>query len=188
VVLFATSAEPSWTFMPKWHSFVPVVRESLAYAIADKAALKNVTVGDPLGATLAGPAGRAHLKIERPDGQMESVTSGNVGDMRLWSYQATSTSGIYSARFGPQASRRDVFAVNVDTAESDLTKLAPDDLQEKVWPDVPFAHQTSWEDIDEAPMARIARTSRLSEVLLYAVLGLLLVETYLARRFGYPAT
>jgi hypothetical protein len=188
VVLFATSAEPSWTFMPKWHSFVPMVRETLAYVTADKTALRNVAVGDPLGDTPAGPAADAPLKIQRPDGQMESVTSGNLGDVRLWSYQATDTSGIYTARFGPQASRRDVFAVNVDTTESDLTKLSPDQLREKVWPDVPFVHQTSWEDIDDEPMARIARPSRLSKVLLYAVLVLLLVETFLARRFGYPAT
>ena len=77
--------------------------------------------------------------------------------------------------------------MNVDPVESDLARITAEQLRDQVWPGVPFLHQTTWQDLDEAPVGRIARRHRLPKALLYAVLVLLFVETFLAWRFGHHA-
>jgi hypothetical protein len=103
----------------------------------------------------------------------------------VWSFSDTSTSGTYTARLGPPISRSEVFAVNVDTVESDLTKLTPEQFRNQVLPGVPFVHRTSWENSDDRPVAQTTPRSGLPNGLLYVVLGLLFAETYLAWRFGH---
>lgn len=69
--------------------------------------------------------------------------------------------------------------------ESDLARISPEELRNRVWPEVPFVHQTTWQNLDDPPVGRIGRSSGLARTLLYALLGLLFVETFLAWRFGY---
>ena len=91
-------------------------------------------------------------------------------------------------RFGPPPGREETFAVNVDTAESDLAQIDPEELQDEVWPGVPFVHQTSWQDLGATgPGSPIRGGNRLHVGLLYAVLGLLFVETFLGWKMGYHA-
>jgi hypothetical protein len=186
VVLVGTSADPSWTLLPKWPSFVPLVRESLAFAVGEETAQRNLEVGEPLGGSLAASAGDVPLAVRTPDGRSETVPVRAEADGQSWGFSDTDTSGIYTARFGPPVSRTELYAVNVDPAESDLAKLSEEELREDVWPGVPFVHQTSWEDPADEPVARIGRPSKLPKGLLYGVLVLLFAETFLARRFGNP--
>ena len=185
VVLVATSADVSWTPMPMWPSFVPIVQEMLAYAVGGRLRRRNLEVGQPLGQSRSASAGGASLLVQTPDGRNEQVRLRTEEDAAVWSFSDTDTSGIYTARFGPPISRSEAFAVNVDTAESDLAKLAPEEFRNEVWPDVPFVHQTSWESPEDQPVAQTTRRTRLPKELLYLVLGLLFAETYLARRFGH---
>ena len=79
---------------------------------------------------------------------------------------------------GAPISREEAFAVNVDTAESDLARLSPDELPKE------FAtHKRT--NLDDADSAGIARRNTLHKNLLYCVFGLLLLETCLAWRFGH---
>ncbi len=105
----------------------------------------------------------------------------------MWSYADTSRSGVYTAEFDPPISRSETFAVNVDPAESDLAKITSEQLRDDVWPGVPFLHETTWQGLEASPGTAGGRPSPLTKGLLYAVLGLLLAETYLARRFGHYA-
>jgi len=188
VVLVATSADVAWTPMPIWPSFVPVVQELLAYAIGEQLQQRNLRVGETLGASVSTPASDAPLTVESPGGRSEAVRLQTEGDYSAWSYSGTDTSGIYTARFGPPISSSDAFAVNVDPVEGDLTRLSPDQLRDEIWSDVPFVHSTSWENVDDEPVTPIRRRGGLPKMLLYAVLGLLLLETFLAWRFGYHKT
>ncbi len=72
-------------------------------------------------------------RIERPDGRRATVPVIH-GDDRAWSYDDTRISGIYSAL--RLASEVQLFAVNLKTAESDLTRLSRDELQNEVLPGV----------------------------------------------------
>lgn len=185
VVLFATSADDSWTPMPKLPSYLPLVREALFYAIGEQLVGRNVEVGDSLGATESADAADVPLVVQRPDGRREPVRPRTLSGFSSWSYADTGLSGVYIAEFGPPISRSDAFAVNVDTVESDLTRISPEDLRDQVWPGVPFIHQTTWQDLEEEPAGRISRPNALPKALLYAVLAMLLVETLLAWRFGH---
>lgn len=184
VILVATSADTSWTLMPLWPSYVPMVQELLAYAIGGQMEQRNLRVGDPLGGSLTTPVD-APLTLQLPDGRSEQLRPQNEGSNGVWSYSDTSQSGIYTAKFPPPMSQSEAYAVNVDTAESDLAHLTAKELRDEVWPGVSFVHQTTWENLDEQPSTRASRRNGLPKGLLYAVLGLLLAETYLAWRFGH---
>jgi len=188
VVLFATSADDSWTPMPKLPSYLPLVREALFYAIGEQLEGRNVEVGDSLGATESADAADVPLVIQRPDGLREPVKPRTEAGFSTWSYSDTGISGVYIAEFGPPISRCDAFAVNVNTVESDLTRITPEELRDQVWPGVPFIHQTTWQDLEEEPVGRISRPSALPKALLYAVLAMLLMETLLAWRFGHHSS
>jgi hypothetical protein len=88
-------------------------------------------------------------------------------------------------QFGAPVSRTQAFAVNVNTVESDLT---PVDIEEtEAFDGIPLVHRTSWQRPDALAVGPIARPGHLHVGLLYAVLGLLFVESFLAWRFGHHA-
>ncbi len=152
VVLVATSAEPGWSALPLWPSFVPLVQEIAAFCAADRLQQCNVMVGD-----------RAAL-----------------------SFADTAQSGIHVVRLDPPPGDERMFAVNVDPLESDLARIELEELRAEVWPEVPFQHQTVWQDLDTATVGGTDRSeSGLHVVLLYCVLGLLLADTFFSWKFGH---
>ncbi len=186
VVLVATSAEPSWTALPLWPSFVPLVQEMVAYCAAAQLGRRNLMVGEPLEAVLALPAAGPATTVQSPDGRTHPAPARREGDYWIVTYADTAQSGIYVVRAGPPSERDQTFAVNVDTAESDLAAADADELRDQLWPGIPFTHQTSWQDAGSgAAGSPIRRGSRLHVELLYAVLGLLLLETWLGWKMGY---
>jgi hypothetical protein len=186
VVLVATSADPSWTALPLWPSFVPLVQEIVAWCAGGQLQGRNLLVGEPLEASIAASEGAGALSVETPDGHRHTAQLRAAGDRSTLSYADTALSGIYIVRFGPSMKHSQTFAVNVDTAESDLTPIDADELRDGVWPGIPFVHQTTWQDLGAgAPGSPISGRSRLPVDLLYAVLGLLFVETFLGWKLGY---
>jgi len=196
VVLVATSADISWTPMPLWPSYVPIVQELLTFAMGGQLQQRNFLVGQSLGGLVSTPAADVPLRVGTPDGRSEQVRLRPEGDYSSWSFAETMTSGMYTARFDAPVSHSELFAVNVDTVESDLTKLTTEQLREGLWSGIPF--ETSREGLDEEPVPRIGGTAAggttaggrgtLSVELLYAVLGLVFLETLLAWRFGHHPT
>lgn len=185
VILVATSADNRWTRMPLWPSYVPVVQELLNYAVENQRRQQNLEVGQALGANLPTTASGTSLVLQGPDGHSDSVRIQTEGSLSSWSYLDTSTSGLYQAQFGPPLGRTETFAVNVDTAESDLTPLGAGELRDQVWPGVPFIHQTQLALSEQPSEVAVVQSSRLAKMLLYAVLALLFVETFFAWRFGH---
>ena len=186
VVLVATSADTSWTYMPLCPSFVPLVQEIVAWCVGGQLEQQNLLVGEPLSVSLPLPAAQAPATVQGPDGRGRSVQLRATADDAALSYPDTAQSGIYVARFGAPVNRTQTFAVNVDTTESDLAAIAPEELQNDVWPGISFVHRTSWQDFAAAGRASPSGSgSRLHVGLLYAVLGLLLLETLLAWTMGY---
>ena len=183
VILVATSADRRWTLMPIWPSYPALVQEILSFAIGGQVQQRNLRVGEALGGSLSLATGE--LLLDLPDGRREKLRLAGQGDSSVWSYADTSLSGLYRAQFGTPVSRSDLFAVNVDPAESDLARLPPDALDKEIWPGIPFVHQTRWENPGQQPSGHISRRNLLPQGLLYLALGLLLLESLLARRFGH---
>jgi hypothetical protein len=185
VVLVATSADTTWSYLPLWPSYVPLVHEMLDFAIRGQMESRNVVVGEPLGGTLPPAVGEASLIVRDPRSRSEPVRPRRQSDLNVWSYADTMTSGVYSVQYGPPVSRTDAFAVNVDPAESDLAALTVEQLRDEVWPGIPFVHQTTWQHLDRPGVGRASRSSPWAKDLLCGVFLLLLFETFLARRFGH---
>jgi len=183
VALVATSADTSWTAGPLWPSYVPIVQEILAYAIAGRIAERNVMVGEAIFGTVSGAGGDGG-RVRLPDGREQTLSIRSAAEGREWSFDGTEQSGVYAVRFdGSEA--ESLFAVNVDTIESDLDKLTEAQLREEIWPGVTFDYRTTWE---EATTATIGPRAGLARGLLVGVLVLLLAETLLGRRFGHYDT
>ncbi|MEX2112712.1 MAG: hypothetical protein WD845_05970, partial [Pirellulales bacterium] len=130
-----------------------------------------------LGDALPAMASRAPIVVAAPDGQREEVRMTLDAQASRWSYADTSESGVYRVELGPPLAREEAFAVNVDTAESDLTRLASDELPRE------FATYRR-DNLDEADAPTIGQRSGLHNMLLYGALGLLLCESFLAWRFA----
>jgi len=186
VFLIATSAEPAWTAMPLWPSFVPLVREIVSWCAAGRLQQQNITVGQPLEVSMARPNAEIPPSILSPDGRSHPARPHGEGDFTTLSYANTLQSGVYVVRLGPPIDRTQTFAANVDTAESNLTQVDPEELRNEVWPGIPFLHQTSWQDSGETAVGSPNREgTRLHVGLLYAALGLLFLETFLGWKWGY---
>ncbi|MEA3341047.1 MAG: hypothetical protein U9R15_13875, partial [Chloroflexota bacterium] len=67
------------------------------------------------------------------------------------------------------------------------TKLAEEPLLNEVLAGVPVEIETTWSHGKTASLGPIARRGHLAVALLYAVFGLLLLESFLAWRFGHHA-
>jgi len=192
VVLVATSADLSWTPMPLWPSYVPLVQEILAWCLGSQLQQRNVEVKQPLEGSIPVTDGSGILTITQPDEASREIRLQSNGDYRTFSFAETMLGGIYEARAGslktPPQDPVARFAVNLDTAESDLAKLDEDELLEDVWPGTAVVYQTTFEDLDEPVAGPIVRKGHLHVDLLYVALALLLLETFLAWRFGYHTT
>ncbi len=171
------AANTPWTTMPAWPSFVPLVQEILAWSVRGEMNEHNVEVGASLGDQLPAMATRAPVTVVAPDGQREDLRMTLDAQESRWSYADTPTSGVYRVELGPPLAREEAFAVNVDTSESDLTRLAGDELPRE------FTIYRR-ENLDEGELPAIGQRSGLHKLLLYAALGLLLCESFLAWRFA----
>ena len=158
-----------WTALPAWPSFLPLVRELLAYATGSRHDRYNVLVSEPL--TCA--TGRAGIAtVIEPDGQERPVSSDPAPAHVL--LPETRQVGLYVAQRAGGAEQR--WAVNLDTRESDLARVDTAALPAEL-------------AVDDGRLRRAAGHGgqpirRWQHELLLAVLGLLLVESALAARFG----
>jgi hypothetical protein len=116
----------------------------------------------------------------RPDGRVApvSVTSTPAGSE--WTYTDTDVSGVYTLRGLPQG-RTQQFAVNVDTAEGDLTKIDPQQLPAEL------KVRTAWQGETGGHAAEAVSQSEWNQPILWCVAALLFVELFMAWQFGRGA-
>jgi hypothetical protein len=187
VILIGTSADTAWTPMPLLPSYVPIIQEILAYAVAQRQQRRNVLVGESIGAALTRFQANGLITIKTPDGRSETAPLDAAGGVAGWNFASTDPSGIYMAFHDGEAETPELFAVNVDPKESDLAKLSEMELRRGVLADVPFQLHGDGHRLATQHAGVTTRSGGLAKPLLYLLLGLLLLETYLARRFGHHA-
>jgi hypothetical protein len=189
VALVATSADATWSGLPASPAFVPLVQELLGYLLRGEQGAHNVEVGQPLEGAAPRAAGPS-LQLQPPDGPPVPVRLDSAGGR--WTYTDTNTSGIYTAR-AASAGPGEAFAVNLDTVESDLEGMAIDELRHQ-WSGVAVEHWPAAAEPWRMPSTGSTAAGHASGgtwpvhlALLYAALGLLLLETVLAWRWGHHA-
>ncbi len=184
----ASSIDPGtrapWTIMAAWPSFVPLVQEMLALAVGSQLAAHNVQVGQTLGEIVRPLATRQSWTMKTPAGREEPLPLATSDEGSRWSFSDTLTSGPYRVEPGvaagdSDAHRSGLYAVNIDTRESDLARIDPAvELPPQFTTAVPSAN-------DDASSADVARRSGLHRSLLQGVMILLFVEVFLAWRAGH---
>jgi len=166
------NVEQPWTAITAWPSFPPLVHEMLNLASSGRWQRRNGLVGEPLNSQVPEGIDVASARLTTPaDGDARlGVDLGN----RRWNFADTLHCGIYRARYGAAESAQEVFAVNLETRESDLTRQDLDTLGEYF--------RRGGADDHLAP-AQQAETP-LFRLLLGGVIVFLITDSWLAWRFG----
>src|SRR5262249_37692808 len=125
----------------------------------------------------------APVTVVTPKGQPVLTKLQGAGGVSHFHFEQTELSGPYQVRIGPPLSADSTFAANTDPAESDLAKLDRNALADLLsgWK---FHYLTNSDQLTE-DAASVSRRGELHRPLLYGLLILLLVESFLAWKFGH---
>ena len=193
VLVVATSADRDWSDWPIHQSY-PAVMEKLVYeAAAQRFADRNITVGEPISVTLPASAVGSELSVrwpvdsgsnqtaEAPRSEVIRAEARDTGALARTS--PTDRSGEYLVDLGLPVSKSEHFAANPPSAESDLTKLDLAALR-MIYPGWSFDYDNDWKPLKKSS-ASLRQHGEFHRPLLWAVLGLLLIESFLAWKFGH---
>lgn len=186
----APSTGNPWTAWPAWPSFLPVVRGLLAETVGGRRASRNVRVGEPIGEVLSQSSGidggatqGTAVEVTRPDDTTHVVRMQTVHGQAEWTFDGTDRAGVYRAAFDNTQDSFAQFAVNVNTVESDLTKTRTSELPKQL-----AIHKTWTSTSEEEPvLLGMERQHHLHRGLLHLAIALMLVESFLAWKFGRGA-
>lgn len=185
VILITTSVDREWSTWAVWgHSLIPLMHETVNYAIAGRWKDRDVLVGQPLQCHIGLRAADTTATHQLPNGDSKTLQPSADGHVVVT--EPTTVSGFHKVVLGPPANRTDWFAVNVDPIESDLAALRVEDLRADILPGVDFSYLTEWEEtsIDASERVRTISTGTgFSRTLLIAALALLLIEQLMAWHF-----
>jgi hypothetical protein len=185
VVLVATSADTGWTTWPLHPSYPPVMEQIIMLAASGRSAERNVTVGQPLLEAFPPAGAGASATIRRPEGEPSQIKLVPEGEISLLRFDATDLSGTYQVQVGPPIDREAAFAANPVPDESDPAKLDASSLRAAM-PGWDFVYDNDWRPLT-SNAASVGHRGELHRPLLWALLGLLLFESFLAWKFGHYA-
>ncbi|QDU74188.1 hypothetical protein Pan97_11930 [Bremerella volcania] len=173
----------AWTVFPTWPSFPPLVQESLSLAVASQFDRRNRELGDVFEGVIEGDPGANLIEVILPDAQTSRIEAVARDDRLFWAFDGTDQIGIYRSKSLSDGANEQVeFAVNADTRESDLSRVAMEN--------VPSSLQPGDRGFDPAGGGQMAAVPAAVELFRYAlvlVMGLLFLESFLAFRFGAAA-
>jgi len=172
------STEPPtyWSAFSSWPSFPPLMQEMLHLAVSGRSRARQATVGDVLSGELATSAASAEMIA--PDEQSARLQMQPKGNGYEWSFEETLLSGVYRLTTPRTDIAPQLFAVNLDTRESQLSFLSVDELPSQFTTDTRPAGDVS------AGIALAGERFDWFRFLLGGVIGLLLIESALAYRLG----
>jgi von Willebrand factor type A domain/Aerotolerance regulator N-terminal len=183
VILVATSADAGWTDWPLHKSYPPIMQQIVMRAATGRFAERNIRVGQPFDQAFPASGAGATVTVVTPRDQSVSTKLQPSGGVSQFHFEQTELSGRYQVRVGPPLSVESSFAANPNPAESDLTKLDRAALAEAV-PGWNFLYLTNSRELT-LDASSVGRRGELHRPLLYSLLALLLVESFLAWRFGH---
>jgi hypothetical protein len=175
--LDSTTDPPTyWSAFSSWPSFPPLMQEMLLLAVSGRSQARQATVGEVLSGELATAAPSAEI-ITPADQSVRLQMQPREGAYR-WSFEETQFSGIYQLDSRQNDMPRQLYAVNLDTRESELDLLSEDDLPSQ------FATETQATGEVSAGIALAGSRFDWFRYLLAGMVALLLAESALAWRLG----
>jgi hypothetical protein len=186
VVLVATTADPGWTSWPLHQSYPPVMEQIVLLAASGRSAERTVRVGQPLVPMFPSSAIDATATVRRPTGPPVPSRVTADGDVARVRFDGTDLAGVYRIDVGPPVGRELAFAANPDPVESNPARLDAAGLRAAV-PGWDFRYDDNWRPL-RSNAASVGHRGELHRPLLWTVLGLLFLESFLAWRFGHHAS
>jgi hypothetical protein len=167
-----------WTLMPPTASFPPLVEGLWRLAVGGQIAQRNTDVGQPLGGLLPPLKSGATPVVIVPGSREEKPLSIDEADAGRWSFAGTDRCGIYTVNIPSNPPTTQKFAVNVNTREGNLARVALDDLPRE------FLQEGVARAATATTTLVAPRRFPIHQVLLCVVLGVLLTESVVAWRLG----
>ena len=122
----STNGTP-WSSLPVSPSFLPMVREMVIHLVEGRwLQQRNLLVNAPAICRLDPALGDSTPIVRLPDGSLRQLPASGAEDRGQLSIGETSSAGVYSASAADKTIA--MFAVNLDTTESDLEKIDPSRL------------------------------------------------------------
>jgi len=126
VLLFASHADQEWSDLPVSGFFAPFLHRTVQYLLTVAYGSEAVAVGDRADRPASLQADR-DATLKRPDGRTETVWAQQLGDRSFWVIDDVDTPGVWEIVSSARVIDR--FAAQVDTRESDLTRVDEDHLR-----------------------------------------------------------
>jgi len=172
-IVFAGSADISWNDLVLTPQFLPIIHETLLYLTSGARAGEAFTVGNEIALATSDRSGEAYL--QGPVGGVRLFPEA-LGEGLGYRIPAAEAPGVYF--LSNDVETLSVFAVNVDTRESDLTKAPAGEIEAKLRR-FDVKRITASDDVGES-ISLFRRGRDLSRPLLWAGLALFLFEVLLA--------
>jgi hypothetical protein len=172
VLVFTSSADIAWNDFALSSQFLPIIHEALLYLSTRAGLSQSYTVGEEIHTRVHGAAGE--VTFEGPGGAIRHFPE-TLGGGTMYRIETPEEPGVYFLKTDRET--LSVFAVNVDTSESDLTKAAPGRISAML-PQFEFRRVTAADDIGES-VSLLRQGRDLARTLLWAALLLLVLESLL---------
>jgi hypothetical protein len=177
ILLWTAPLDPDYSDISYHSLFVPLVGRSVEYLAAD---LGEQAVDYRVGQSVSRPRSalwRGPLVLEFPDGRAERLAPELAPQPDLYVTPKLNVPGTYTVRDGDE--QVDIFAVNIDEMETNVQPTDPAEIESRL-PGRTLAFLGPNDDLSSVVLS--SRYGReIWKVLLWVVVGLLLLETILAR-------
>jgi len=187
VMLFASSIDVDWTDFPLRTLYVPMLYRLAAYLSEQTNPVKRYWVGDTIQLSGELWSYQTPTTLTKPDGSVEVLRAQPQKTMSVVTYQKTDQAGIYQIEHSQLGQkRREMFALNLKTAESDLSKLSDDELKALTTHSGKIAkvHLISQPEKLTGAAAQTLMGAGLWDKLLFVVLLIALLEPFIANRIA----
>jgi len=185
-VLITTSADTSWTSLPLWPIWVPLIQEIKAWVLSGGLSARTLVCGQPLSLSMALRNVREAPTIVLTDAEGTSwrERAELVDGTWQWKYTQTDWTGVYKIEIDNadnETRQVALFSVNTPLEEADLRSQGWEEMVQK---GLPGAHMVSADLINqilESPVQHGSGSGNtLSRVFLLSLLALVIVEIVIA--------
>lgn len=189
VILCTTAPDFEWGLMPKVPGFVILFDQVCQYLSSPPQRFRNITVGESIEYTLKATEFARKFEIITPRQNRNEIAPVKAGEHGYHlNFSGTSESGLYGLERNAQEGESQPtlltwYAVNVDPEEGFVEKMTEPELR-TMYPQFRFTYVEQGTGAEPEKIAVKAPASNIWKYLVGIILGLLVLETFLAQMFG----
>jgi hypothetical protein len=161
------------------------MHEIVLHAVAGPSGERQLEVGNTISRMYSNRVFDMPITVSMPNEKEESIRLIESDLISSVVFEGTRQAGIYKLNLGAPLNRTELFAVNVDARECDLSKLDGQTLSSEFLPGIDFVYRTDWQNIERHAEVTVVERGGLTRWLLYAALCLFLIELTMAWKFQY---